>query len=325
MSEQDGEKLLLAGAKIACTFFFKRFLPSNVSSIVRVLTSFNEPVELPYGWTVFPVFSGTAVTNWFFTHPLSSSILVCGKTSITRNCIYKTCFRGNTCDIIVQPKPNEKLPKNVTDLSSIGPEITVPDILTALAVGVQLASLHGGDTIVRIMATSPGTLEEFRTIPSLFEWLNEDMQVYLRKCVNIACERNEALNILSPCPTLHVGAEPIPDERFVVRIDSHSSTAFDIVGESSPEDIVNFYSAATLLSSGSIEVESLGVAEQVDCLTRDEIKRSVETRFTDATVSGDQKIGVPSLHAEAEIDDQGILKSFSRSIEDPTSLLHIVL
>jgi hypothetical protein len=325
ISAEDCHNLLLSGTKIACTYYFKRFLPPSLKPLTRILTSFNEPLDLPEGWILYPVSSGTASTNWYFAHPQSSSVLVCGTTSVRRNCIFPTCFTVKPCDVIVFPPMNGYTGKSIDDLHSVGEELYVRDALTALAVAVSLTSLRGPETSIRITSTDPLSLAEFKSIPSVFEWVTDDLQVYLRKCVKRACDLNQPIDVLTCLPNVRIGKEPIADGEIVICIDPHAQEAFDIVGQASPDELAIYNSDATVISEGSMEIDSLESDIGHNQISRESLLSQVRKRFPDMIVTDSDIVSIPCLKTEAVITENGIVTEVTTLLENPSPFLHLVV
>jgi hypothetical protein len=323
-----------SGVSLACTYPFKYELPSQLVDTARVFTAYNEVLNLPYGWKVCPVSSGTGWTNWYFSHPQSRSVLVCGPTSVTKNCIYRNRAENLDVGVLVNtsgpskaPTSTQELISMITRVSDSVVNISVSDECTAVALAVRLSSGLGKANLVRISSDDPNFPRRLKRVPSLFEWLSEDFQLYLRKCVKFACDRNQELDIFSPVGDVQVSSEPSALEKLVINIDPSASDMFRIVGESSPSEVAEFYSAQTVISSGSHEVVRVSTDSTVERFSKDKIVKALNLRFPDVIGDGSspESFRVASLDSSVTLDDEGRLCSFSFSDCDIRPLLYLVI
>lgn len=204
ISNDQMESILKAGVKVGC--IYPTSLNNNVRDEMQVLhifKGFNEPWILPYGWTVYPVSSGCGV-NWLFKKKKeeqldsSSSVIVCGESSIGTNCLYRQISQTSSGTLV-------HLSTNLWDGLSLDDikklvlkdktvQVQVKNGVEAAALAVACchyiasldASLQGPVSI-----TCSALIEQLDNVSSLYEWLSEDLQVYLMKCVKYVSNRNQ--------------------------------------------------------------------------------------------------------------------------------------
>lgn len=214
LSGEEIEGILKSGVRVGFTYptsLFslgaKKLLESNETS--HLFNSFNEPWKLPFGWIVYPVSSGSFGTNWLLRHEAKSqAVLVCAASTVT--------YRPNSLyrDIYIPPQFDFM---TVTDLVHLrgdarsGPplismnelkEILVSEkhisvqvrngveaVALAVACSHFLASLEKADVPV-VSINGDNLRNQVDNVSSLFEWLSEDLQTYLMKCVKYVSDRN---------------------------------------------------------------------------------------------------------------------------------------
>ena len=327
----DTGKVQLSGCQIACTYFHSVFLPDGLREIIHVFKSFNEPMDLPYGWKVYPVSSGTTVSNWHFTHLDGSSLLICGDTSIQTNCVFRNRFECPPVDALIHlPLMRPQASKDVRHLKSLLRDcasptlvLAVPDVFSAVAVAVQAACLIDPDETVRIVSSE----DWVKILPSLFEWLSEDFQLHLRKCVKVTCDLNEEFSMFASCRNVHVGESIIPSEKVVIRIDSSSLDLFPIVEISTTEELEIFYSAAMILTSGSFDIDNRE-SIPVECFSsRDAMVQALQYAFPHARFDpSTEELVVPSLETTVKLDADGNPSEMTTTgLRDIGSLVHILI
>lgn len=339
--DMDDRTTLLSGIKVACTYPHSLALSSLIRNSAHVFLSNHQRYPLPFGWSIEPVSSGTSTTNWLFTHNGGHAVLVCGPSSVSPNCLYPPIFRPQKLDLLIHTSRTSVKQSSVSGLISLFhsgiSDLRVEDAVSATAVAVNMvhhiAELPtAAQGPVRIVLRSQEEMKSFQRVASLFEWLNRDMQDFLRKCVRYECKWNKddtsplALAELLNTGRLCFGSMPEDGDKFVISL-SQGLDVFSIVGESSHDELCALFAPISTLTEGSIEYN----IERYECscpLMNEEVfARTVKLRFPNAQWNSQERtITVPSLAAKLEFGLDGKLKGISYSCEeeDLKALVHLV-
>lgn len=212
LASEEVEDILKSGVRVGFTYptsLFslgaKTLLESSGTS--HLLMSFNEPWKLPFGWTVYPVSSGSFETNWLFRHEAKSeAVLVCAASTVTYrpNSLYRDIYIPPQVDflsvtdlVLLRDDRNERPRISMNELKKIlvseeRISVQVRNGVEAVALAVAgchfLASLEGPGAVVSINGDI--LRNQVDNVSSLFEWLSEDLQTYLMKCVKYVSDRN---------------------------------------------------------------------------------------------------------------------------------------
>ena len=340
-TDTDDHATLLSGIKVACTYPHSLALSPHVRNEAHIFLSYHELFPLPCGWLIEPVPSGTSTTNWLFTHNGGHAVLVCGRSSISPNCLYHPIFRPTRLDLLVHASRGSVAQRSVPDLISLfqsgQTHIQVEDAVSATAVAVHIVhhiaelpiEAHGP---VRILLRSPDDVKAFHGVASLYEWLHQAMQVYLRKLARYMCKWNKdnalplPLTELLNTGRLCFGSIPDAGDKFVVSIGKEGDT-FAIMGESSHDELREFLSPITAFNEGSIEYTVEQSLPSCATMSEEVFARTVGLRFPDARWDSEkQTITVPSLAAELKFGCDGKLTGISYSFQDEElkALIHLV-
>lgn len=212
LSSEEVEDILKSGVRVGFTYPTSLFSLGaktllESSEISHLFMSFNEPWKLPFGWTVYPVSSGSFETNWLFRHEAKSeAVLVCAASTVTYrpNALYRDIyippqveFLSVTDLVHFREDKNERPLISMNELKEIlvseqRISVQVRNGVEAVALAVAgchfLASLEGPGAVVSINGDI--LRNQVDNVSSLFEWLSEDLQTYLMKCVKYVSDRN---------------------------------------------------------------------------------------------------------------------------------------
>ena len=306
-AKMDWERVIQSGAELGVTYFHSVFLPEKITKKSYVFKSFNEPMNLPFGWKVYPVSSGTACTNWVFVHESENRVLVCGETDIYPNCLFRDRYESqHRIDALVHLSKGlgSQKPTQVSDLAErLNPSVrlNVLDGFAAIAIAVQAANLIDSDQNIRVTSSqNRKTSDHLDLVPSLFEWLSEDFQLHLRMCVT-----TQPYSIFGSSKNIHVSDTPVQNEKLIINIDPEArDNTFHIIGRASSEELSAVYSPAALVTSGNCEIEE-SEKKIVACHSSQiSMIESIKLRFPEA-IEIEKEISVVSLNTKVVLDNEG--------------------
>lgn len=288
-------EIFASGVRPACIYPHALLLSASLRHNSHVFRSFNEPLPLPSGWTVKPVSSGTFCTNWLLTHADGQTVLVTDASSVVESCLFRPIFRPSKLDVLVILRNESRTARSVQELhglleGSIGSPLSLKadDIFTAVAVCNQLvreiaSKPQESQRPVRLSLASTRVLD---LIPQMFEWLNEDMQIHIQRCVSytLKCDHMHPLLIgeLVDADRLRIGPTPDGDAIVIVDIDENDTEAFSMAGISSSIELESFLNPGILHDCNGLEL-----IESVEMPVRNGIEFAgllsvIKRRFPDA-------------------------------------------
>ena len=335
-NDDFSDEVCFAGLRLACTYPVWLSLPSALRRVSKQFKSFNQPWPLPCGWTVYPVSSGGASTNWLFKTS-STNVLVTGESSsVATQCLYRPIFKPSATapvervDVLVplasaaHPVTSMSELKEAVNHESDVVKISMNDPIEALAVTVQLTH-----AIAKLPAESQGPVvvssdwwDSLNALPALFEWLHEDIQTYLNRCVLHVAERNKEIQPLALADLVESGRVVFTDslpENAKVFIQKGPGGLFR---SSTPAELKQFYSPSLVLATGQHTVRD-GAQVGLRMPGLDELRMRVQTRWPDASIT-ETAINVPSVGASVEMDANVIREIRFANPEEAAKLLHLL-
>lgn len=162
----------------------------------HVFRSYNEAWELPESWHVSPIASGWGLgcCSWVFTNNKKTIVVSnVNVTSIENQCIYPPiAFPRMSVDLLVvfgKSAVNEGVDidwiKSHINAEPLPPIIAFDSVADCAAAVVDVVH-NSADMNKPVVIYGKKLFDDLMLLATMYEWVHEDMQVYLRKCVKYA-------------------------------------------------------------------------------------------------------------------------------------------